>query len=203
MKHEPLTDFPDSDKEAWVALPLEQVDGVSEAKKTVHYVHLSKPVGLSAELPRGQGELSLRDFEKFVRFLREQQGGLDYNHYDPFLDEHVGVEGCHMQIPAVASALLAMHEDGVPMLTRRELVTDNPGFYDTVQEERFSVFFDLPASTYAFQLRVNSDTTELKSHGLPEFCDWDFCRDEGFSNYREPGALFMDPEVCGFSSLAS
>ena len=54
-----------------------------------------------------------------------------------------------------------------------ELVTDNPGFYDTVQEERFSVFFDLPASTYAFQLRVNSDTDELKSHGLPEFCDWD------------------------------
>merc|ERR1712196_106861 len=103
------------------------VDGVSEAKKTVHYVHLSKPTGLSAELPRGQGELSLHDFEKFVRFLREQQGGLDYNHYDPFLDEHVGVEGCHMQIPAVASALLAMHEDGVPMLTRRELVTDNPG----------------------------------------------------------------------------
>ena len=30
-----------------------------------------------------------------------------------------------MQIPAVASALLAMHNDGVPMLTRRELVTDN------------------------------------------------------------------------------
>ena len=108
-----------------------------------------------------------------------------------------------MQIPAVASALLAMHEDGVAMLTRRELVTDNPGFYDTVQEERFSVFFDLPASTYAFQLRVNSDTTELKSHGLPEFCDWDFCRDEGFANYREPGALFMDPAICGFSSLES
>mmetsp|Transcript_12889 Transcript_12889/g.38369 ORF Transcript_12889/g.38369 Transcript_12889/m.38369 type:complete len:574 (-) Transcript_12889:38-1759(-) len=203
LKHEPLTDFPDSDTEAWVALPLEQVDGVSEAKKTVHYVHLSKPTGLSAELPRGQGELSLHDFEKFVRFLREQEGGLDWNHYDPFLDEHVGVEGCHMQIPAVASALLAMHNDGVPMLTRRELVTDNPGFYDTVQEERFSVFFDLPASTYAFQLRVNSDTDELKSHGLPEFCDWDFCRDEGFANYREPGALFMDPAVCGFSSLES
>merc|ERR1712167_518336 len=109
------------------------------------------------------------DFEGFVRFLREQQGGLDWNNYDPFLDEHVGVEGCHMQIPAVASELLAMHNDGVPMLTRRELVTDNPGFYATVQEERFSVFFDLPASTYAFQLRVNSDTTELKSHGLPEF----------------------------------
>jgi len=89
------------------------------------------------------------------------------------------------------------------MLTRRELVTDNPGFYDTVQEERFSVFFDLPVSTYAFQLRVNSDATELKTHGLPEFCDWDFCRDEGFGNYRAPDLLYMDPATCGFSSLAS
>ena len=203
LKHETLKDFPDSSSEAWVALPLEQADGVSEAKKTVHYVHFSKPTGLSAELPRGQGELSLSDFEGFVRYLREQKGGLDYNNYDPFLDEHVGVEGCHLQIPAVAASLLAMHDDGVSMLTRRELVTDNPGFYDTVAEERFSVFFDLPVSTYAFQLRVNSDATELKAHGLPEFCDWDFCRDEGFGNYRAPGLLYMDPATCGFSSLAS
>ena len=30
--------------------------------------------------------------EGFVRYLREQKGGLDWNNYDPFLDEHVGVE---------------------------------------------------------------------------------------------------------------
>ena len=194
LKHEPLTDFPDTDDEAWVSLPLEQADGVS--KYTNHYVHLTKPTGLSAELPGGQGELSLSDFEGFVRYLREQKGGLDYNNYDPFLDEHVGIEGCHSQIPAVASTLLAMHEDGVQMLTRRELVADRPD----ETEERFSVFFDLPASTYAFQLRVNGEMSDLKDHGLPEFCDWDFCRDEGFGNYREPDALYMDPTVCGFSA---
>ena len=198
LKHEPLdADFPDSENEAWVALPLEQADGVS--KYTNHYVHLSKPSGLSAELPRGQGELSLKDFEGFVRFLREQRGGLDWNHYDPFLDEHVGIEGCHSQIAAVSSTLLAMHGDGVQMLTRRELVADDPGR----KEERFSVFFDLPVSTYAFQLRVNGDMDDLKAHGLPEFCDWDFCRDEGFGNYRAPDLLYMDPQVCGFSSLSS
>ena len=168
------------------------------SKYTNHYVHLSKPSGLSAELPRNQGELSLSDFEGFVRYLREQRGGLDWNHYDPFLDEHVGIEGCHSQIAAVSSTLLAMHGDGVPMLTRRELVADDPGR----KEERFSVFFDLPVSTYAFQLRVNGDMDDLKSHGLPEFCDWDFCRDEGFGNYRAPDLLYMDPQVCGFSSLS-
>ena len=73
LKHEPLTDFPDTATDAWVALPLEQADGVS--KYTNHYVHLSKPTGLSAELPRGQGEFSLSDFEGFVRYLREQKGG--------------------------------------------------------------------------------------------------------------------------------
>ena len=75
LKHEPLTDFPDTDDEAWVAFPLQQSDGV--VKYTNHYVHLSKPTGLSAELPRGQGELSLHDFEQFVRFLREQRGWLE------------------------------------------------------------------------------------------------------------------------------
>jgi len=196
LKHEPLTDFPDTDTDAWVALPLQQSDGVS--KYTNHYVHLSKPTGLSAELPRDQGELSLRDFEQFVRFLREQKGGLDWNHYDPFLDEHVGIEGCHYQIPAVASTLLAMHGDGVSMLTRRELVPDAPGN----GKEKFSLFFDLPVSTYAIQLRVKGTMETLRSHGLPEFCDWDFCRDEGFGNYRAPGLLYMDPQVCGFSSLS-
>ena len=171
---------------------------MSEAKKTVHYVHLSKPSGLSAELPRGQGELSLSDFEGFVRYLREQKGGLDWNNYNPFLDEHVGIEGCHYQIPAVASTLLAMHGDGVSMLTRRELVPDAPGN----GKEKFSVFFDLPVATYAVQLRVKGTMETLRSHGLPEFCDWDFCRDEGFGNYRAPDSLYMDPQVCGFSSLS-
>ena len=96
---------------------------------------------------------------------------MDWNHYDPFLDEHVGIEGCHYEIPAVASTLLAMHGDGVSMLTRRELVPDAPGG----NFEKFSVFFDLPVSTYAFQLRVKGAMDTLKSHGLPEFCDWDFC----------------------------
>jgi hypothetical protein len=140
----------------------------------------------------------LHDFEGFVRFLREQRGGLDWNNYDPFLDEHVGIEGCHYEIPAVASTLLAMHGDGVSMLTRRELVPDAPGG----NFEKFSVFFDLPVSTYAFQLRVKGAMDTLKSHGLPEFCDWDFCRDEGFGNYRAPDLLYMDPAVCGFSSLS-
>ena len=36
------------------------------------------------------------------------EGGLNWNNYDPFLDEHVGIEGCHYEIPAVASTLLAM-----------------------------------------------------------------------------------------------
>ena len=185
LKHEPLTDFPDSDSEAWVgddwwpiATP-EQADGVS--KYTNHYVHLSKPSGLSAELPRGQGELSLSDFEGFVRYLREQQGGLDWNHYDPFLDEHVGIEGCHSQIAAVSSTLLAMHGDGVQMLTRRELVADDPGR----KEERFSVFFDLPVSTYAFQLRVNGDMDDLEVARPPELRDWDFCR---MAAWELPGA---------------
>ena len=64
------------------------------------------------------------------------------------------------------------------MLTRRELVPDAPGG----NFEKFSVFFDLPVSTYAFQLRVKGAMDTLQSHGLPEFCDWDFCRDGG----REP-----------------
>ena len=196
LKHEPLTDFPDTDTDAWVAFPLQQSDGV--VKYTNHYVHLSKPSGLSAELPRRQGELSLSDFEGFIRYLREQKGGLDWNNYDPFLDEHVGIEGCHYQIPAVASTLLAMHEDGVQMLTRRELVPDAPGN----GKEKFSLFFDLPVSAYAIQLRVKGTMETLQSHGLPEFCDWDFCRDEGFGNYRAPDLLYMDPQVCGFSSLS-
>ena len=50
--------------------------------------------------------------------------------------------------------------------------------------------------------RVKGTMETLRSHGLPEFCDWDFCRDEGFGNYRAPDSLYMDPQVCGFSSLS-
>ena len=52
-----------------------------------------------------------------------------WNNYDPFLDEHVGIESCHYEIPAV-STLLAMFGDGVSMLdaarARRMLQVEFP-----------------------------------------------------------------------------
>ena len=61
------------------------------------------------------------------------------------------------------ATVLFLHGDGVSMLTRRELVPDAPGG----NFEKFSVFFDLPVSTYAFQLRLKGAMDTLKSHGLP------------------------------------
>ena len=143
----------------------------------------------------------MHDFEGFVRFCREQQGGFDYNHYDPFLDEHVGVEGCHMQIPAVASALLAMHNDGVPMLTGRSSSLITRAFMTRSRKSGAGLLrpagvdVRLPIAGELGHGRI----AVARPAGVARL---GLCVGTRASNHREPGALFMDPAVRGFS-LAS
>ena len=97
-----------------------------------------------------------------------------------------------------------MHDDDrVPMLTRREVVTNNPDAYASKGQEKFSAFASLPYSQYSLQIRNDKQTQEaISAWGMPVMCDWDFCRDEGFGNYRDAEDLYLDPATCGFSSLS-
>ena len=194
--------------DVWLKFHSVERDGAA-VNATAYYVHLAAPAADAAplELPRGQGSLDLSEFAAFQRALR---GGLDDDVYDAFLDEHIGVtvdEPFSTYDPHYGTpwtTLVSMHDDDrVPLLTRREVVTNNPDAYATKGQEKFSAFASLPYSQYSLQIRNDKQTQEaISAWGMPVMCDWDFCRDEGFGNYRDAEDLYLDPATCGFSSLS-
>ena len=194
--------------DVWLKFHSKELDGAA-VNATAYYVHLAAPPAGAPplDLPRGQGTLDLAGFAAFQRALRT---GLDDDVYDAFLDEHVGVTVDEPLWPLSArgtpwTTLVAMHDDDrVPLLTRREVVTNDPGsFEDGGRLEKFSAFASLPYSQYSLQIRNEKSTQEaIAAYGMPTMCDWDFCRDDGFGNYRDPEDLELDPATCGFSSLS-
>ena len=163
-----------------------------------HFLHLAYHPDAKVGEIKGEA-FGLAEWESYLSELRAD---MNNNVYDVFMDDHVGMEAwstADTNDALFASIASQMAEDGVPLLTRREPYPGEPRQYFENGIEKFSFFFKLPTSQWPFQMQLPECTMEkLKSMGLPEFCDWDFCPD--FVNYREDGAKLTSAAECGFSS---